>query len=128
MHAIGEVAADSPSNSGHLPDGTNGNGVDSEVDKELEALRLTLMEEFGDVFTDELGESDRMRGDPVQLDIKGDAAAPYHCWSPATVSVHHEQEARRMVKSMVKAGIIEEVSWSTEWCSCLLYTSPSPRD
>ena len=58
-----------------------------------------------------------MSGDSVQLEIKGDATAPFHCWSPATVSVHHEQEARRMVKSMVKAGIIEEVSWSTEWCS-----------
>ena len=75
------------------------------------------MSEFEDVFTDELGESDRMRGDPVQLDIKTNAAAPYHCWSPAMVSVHHEEEDKRMVKSMVEAGIIEKVSWSTDWCS-----------
>ena len=51
MSVIGEVAADSQSSSGHLPDGTNGHGVDSEVDKELEALRSALMTEFEDVFT-----------------------------------------------------------------------------
>ena len=42
---------------------------------------------------------------------------PYHCWSPATVSAHQEKEARRMVEKKIKAGILEEVSWPTKWCS-----------
>ena len=48
--------------------------------------------------------------------IEGDVK-PVHCWSPATVSAHQEKEARRMVEKKVKAGILEEVSWPTKWCS-----------
>ena len=114
ISAIGRVAADI---SVHPSDGTSGKGVYEDVDGDLEVLRNLLLSEFDDVFTDELGESDRMRGELVQLEIKPNAAAPYHCWTPATVSANHEKEARRMVQSMVEAGIIEEVSRSTNCCS-----------
>ena len=43
MSVIGEVAVDSQSSSGHLPDDTNGHGVYSEVEEELEALTTSLM-------------------------------------------------------------------------------------
>ena len=75
------------------------------------------MEEYDDVFTDELGELDRMRGDSVQLEVKSDSVDPYHGWTPVEVNANHEKEARRMVNSMVKVGIIEEVDRSTDWCA-----------
>ena len=114
--AIGGVGAD---NSDHSSDGTIGKGLfeDQDVEKRLEGVRNRLLARYDDIFTDKLGESDRMRGDPVQLEIKSNAATPYHCWTPAEVSANHEKEARRMVQSMVEAGIIEEVNRSNEWCS-----------
>lgn len=46
---------------------------------------------------------------------------PDHCWSPATVSVHHEREARRVVENKVRVGILDEVTWPTQWCSCSFF-------
>ena len=63
---------------------------------------------------EELGEEDRIAGDPIKLKVVDEKVTPYHCWSPATVSAHHEREARRMVKAKVKSGILEEVSWATD--------------
>ena len=69
------------------------------------------------MFVDELGADDPIRGDPVKQQVRQEVADPYHCWSPASISVHHEKEGRRMVDSMVRARIMEEVSWSTDWRS-----------
>ena len=65
--AIGGVAAD---NSVHPSDGTIGKGVfeTQNVEKQLEEVKNKLLALYEDVFTDELGESDCMRGDPVQLE------------------------------------------------------------
>merc|ERR1711888_101226 len=76
-----------------------------------------MLLEFHDIFTDELEEVDRIAGDPVKLEVVDAKMTPYHCWSPAFVSAHHEKEARRMVEAKVKSGILEEVSWATDWCS-----------
>ena len=88
-----------------------------EIEKQLQALKEQMLLEFHDVFVDELGEADRIVRDPVKLEVVDAKMNPYHCWSPASVSAHHEKEARRMVEAKVKAGILEEVSWSTDWCS-----------
>ena len=71
-------------NSNHSSYGSIGQGFFNEtndVDRRLEGVRTKLMEFYDDVFTDELGEDDRMMGDPVQLEVRSDAAAPYHCWT-----------------------------------------------
>ena len=75
------------------------------------------MRDFSDVFIDELTVEDRIAGDPIKLEVLEGDIKPVHCWSPATVSIHHEKEARRVVENKVKAGILEEVSWPTSWCS-----------
>ena len=90
--SIGGLAAD---NSNHSSNGTIGKGSSNEtkdVDKLLEGVRTKLMELYADVFTDELGEEDRMRGDPVQLEVRSNAATLYHCWTPVEVSAIHEKE------------------------------------
>ena len=114
--AIGGVAA---VNSNHSSNGTIGKGFSEtqDVEKRLEGMRNKLLDLYEDVFTDELGETVKMRGDPVQLEVKSETATPYHCWTPVEVSANHEKEARRMVQSMVEAGIIKEVNRSTEWCA-----------
>ena len=66
--AIGGLAAD---NSNHSANDTIGKGFSEtkDVEKLLEEVRNKLMELHDDVFTDELRENDRMRGDPVQLEV-----------------------------------------------------------
>ena len=91
-------------------------GVKS-MEEQLQELRAEVLEEFKDIFIDELGEADCIVGDPVKLEVREDGVTPYHCWTPASVSAHHKHEARRMVEHHVQAGILEEVSWPTKWCS-----------
>ena len=72
--------------------------------KQLQALKEEILQEFDAVFVDELGEEDRIAGDPIKLEVVDEKVSPYHCWSPASVSAHHEKEARRMVEAKVKSG------------------------
>ena len=50
-------------------------------------------------------------------DLDDKNKAPYHCWSPTSVSAYHKKEVRRMVEAKVKAGLREEVLWAMDLCS-----------
>ena len=63
------------------------------------ALKEEMLQVFQDNFVAELGEAVRIVGGPVKLEVVDAKMSPYHCWSPASVSDHHEKDARRMVKA-----------------------------
>ena len=55
------------------------------MEQQLKTLKEEILQEFEDVFVEELGEEDRIAGDPIKLEVVDEKVTPYHCWSPATV-------------------------------------------
>ena len=107
------------SSGNHLLDGSIGKGFYKEAqdkEKHLEDMRERLMTKYDDMFPDELGEMDRMKGNHLKLEVKSEGVTSYHCWTPVEVYVNYKKEARRMVQSMVNTGILEEVDRATKWC------------
>ena len=94
----------------------------------MKKLEGDLLSEFADVLVNELGDDDRIRGDNVKLEVVEGVMDPYQCWSPASISVHNKKEARMMVDSMVMAGIIEGVSWRSEWGSRGLFVEKAGQE
>ena len=70
---------------GHLPDGTLGLGVTSNVEEDVKKLKKDLQKEFADVFLGELGVDDHISVEPVKLKVRQEVADPYHCLSPASI-------------------------------------------
>ena len=50
-----------------------------EIEKQLQALKEQMLLEFHNVFIDELGEADRIVGEPVKLEVVEGKMNPYHC-------------------------------------------------
>ena len=51
------------------------------MEKQLKALKEEILKEFDDIFVNELGEEDRIAGDPINLEVVDEKVSPYHCWS-----------------------------------------------
>ena len=64
------------------------------IDQQLGELKEEMLHKYNDVFVDELTSDNRIKGEPIRLEVMAGDVKPVHCWSPASVSIHHERKAR----------------------------------
>ena len=80
-------------------------------------MKERLITKFPDIFKDKLGQENRIEMPPVKLEVDTNGTTPFNCAVAQDVSVNFDQEGRRMIRSMLEAGIIKKVSISTDWCA-----------
>ena len=76
------------------------------------------MAKYENMFTSKLEEEDRVLDVEAELEIKEDEGiTPVNVATARSVSKHWQAAADELVKDLLAAGIIEEVTHSTEWCA-----------
>lgn len=86
-------------------------------DDALEAVKTRLLHEFSDVLSNSL--SDKViKGPPVKIHLEeGVDIKPLKVFTARQVPLHWQEEADRVVQEHLDAGIIERVTWPTDWIS-----------
>ena len=109
-------------------------------------LKTKTLSAFPDVFSDTL-ESRPMSAQKMKIYLK-DNCVPYRVSAPRHIPLRFQEPPNAEISKYIASGIIAPCDSPTEWCSpaffvpkgdgkrvrlvtdytCLLYTSPSPRD
>ena len=63
-------------------------------------MKNRLMEMFKDILCDELAKDDRIKVEPIKLDVRSEGVEPFHLAVSVGINANFDQEARRMVRSM----------------------------
>ena len=95
------------------------------VDDKCEILKSKLMQEFGDIFKEDLDKSDVIDCPKVSLDIDESLGQPHNVMTSAEIPIHLRQAADRELKRALKAGWLEPCNHPTEWCSRGLFVQKS---
>ena len=82
---------------------------------ELSQLKEKLLGEFDDVFSDKL--MHQMEGKDMVIHLRPGHGEPYNRAYTRNIPVHHQDEAAKMIKEMIKNGIIKEQKDPTAWLS-----------
>ena len=85
---------------------------------ECVALQKELMEEFSDIFKTELGPQDRLNVPPVKLQFKeGVEIRPVNHSTARETPLHLQSASMNELNSMISAGVLEPVTWPTDWAT-----------
>ena len=92
--------------------------IKDENSEDYEGLRLALLRDYADRFSDGLVKREPIRGALLKIHLKEDAR-PFKINVPKATPIHYKDAADRMVKELVESEVIERVpaNETTEWCS-----------
>ena len=88
---------------------------DSE-DSELSKLKSKLRKEYNDVFKEDLGPEDVMKGE-LKAELNDSEVTPTHISTPAYVPVHLRKAADKELARCLNAGVLEPCNHYTDWVS-----------
>ena len=89
-------------------------------------VQKQLMDEFKDVFREAESKHTPMKGEPMKIHLRDDLEIkPIRCSTARQVPIHHQGDAKHLVKKLLEQQIIERVTWPTAWCSPAFFV---PKD
>ena len=91
---------------------------ESKLEKQCRKLKAVLLNEYADTFKSKLGPDDVMKIPPVTLEIdKTKNIRPFHASTSYQIPHHLKIPARDEWDEMIKSGVIEKSTKSSEWTS-----------
>ena len=84
----------------------------------VQAKLNKLVEQYADIFGDDPNKLAPMHGPPMKIQLKSDVKIkPTYVTVARKTPIHQEEEEDRERNILIKAGIIREVTWPTQWIS-----------
>ena len=83
--------------------------------KGLEDIERRFIKKNSYIFTDESGSSYHVDCEHVRLTVGDMEVKPFHFPDVTDIPANHEVEVKKMIQSMLKAGIIQDVAHPTPW-------------
>ncbi len=90
-----------------------------------EALRAHILEEFTDVFDDELEELPAMKGRPIHIELTDDAK-PTQVNGPRPIPLPLRKAAKGLLDDLEQRGVIQQVTEPTEWLHPVTFVPKKP--
>ena len=83
---------------------------------DFEKIRMSILQEYSDVFKEELAPSDRIHGiQRIEIDESG--VKPVHFTTPKEIQAHLRKSADKELKRCLEAGQLEPCHHYTKWLS-----------
>ena len=90
-------------------------------------LRLKLLEDYSDVFKEDLEPSDVMKGE-IKAELNDLDITPTHISTPASVPVHLRKAADKELARCLKAGVLEPCNHWTPWVSRGMFVPKATKE
>merc|ERR1711951_275953 len=94
---------------------------------DFENIKKKLLEEFKDVFKEELSPSDRING-IQRIEIDDSNIKPLHWTTPKEIPCHLRKAADKELKRCLKAGQIEPCTHWTKWLSRGMFVGKAVKE
>ena len=92
--------------------------LDMEEKEKCEKICLRLLDEYADCFRETLGPDDVINQTDIKIYMDRSVnITPTNSKTPTEIPIHLRDAADRELKNAIEAGILEECSWPTQWCS-----------
>ena len=76
-----------------------------------------LLQEFTDVFSDELDPTPMQTGKPMHISLINTSEKPFKTLAARRVPLRFEEEANKTIADLIQKGVIVPVTDTTDWCS-----------
>ena len=84
---------------------------------EIQSAKEMILSSYTDTLTDSLNGS-VIKDAVMKIDLMENVdIQPSYISSPRPVPLHHRESADKVIKKLIDSGVIEPVTWPTEWCS-----------
>ena len=89
----------------------------SHTDQKCQELKAMLLEDYSDVFRDDLGER-RLEGEPMTIHLSETREIqPKVTYTARPVAKHYQKAAEELIAQLLRDGIIAKVNQATDWVS-----------